>query len=172
MNLIMATLLICILSNATLVKSKLSHCSETFNLSSVCRLTNDYNPSLSPEYPSKIQIYFNILGVANLDWTQNTITLFIDLWTKWNETRITLNDENLHNETYREANPWKKWVLVNTEVMDEIFFPKLTFQNIKSIEKQPHYGARELHYYWMGWPHQLEYRSVRQKLIIQSHYWA
>ena len=48
--------------------------------------------------------------------------------------------------------------------------PKLTFQNIKSIEKQPHYGARELHYYWMGWPHQLEYRSVSQKLIIQSHY--
>ena len=60
MNLIMATLLICVLSNATLVKSKLSHCSETFNISSVCRLTNDYNPSLSPENPSKVHIYFNI----------------------------------------------------------------------------------------------------------------
>ena len=167
---ILASLLFWILSNVILVKSKLSHCSETSNISSICRLTNDYNPSLSPEYPSKIQTYVNILEVANLDWTQNTITLFIDLWTKWNETRITLNDENLHNETYREANPWKKWVLVNTEVMDEIFFPKLTFQNIKSIEKQPHYGARELHYYWMGWPHQLEYRSVSQKLIIQSRY--
>ena len=163
-------LMFLLLSNAIVVKSKLSHCSETLNVSSVCRLTNDYNPSVSPEKPSKVRVYFNILEVTNFDWTQNTITLFIDLWTIWNETRITLNDENLWNKTYREADPWKKWVLVNNEVMKDIFFPKLTFKNIKSIEKNSHYGARELHYYWMGWPHHLEYRSVSQKLIIQSHY--
>ena len=149
-----------LLSNAIVVKSNLSHCSEILNVSSVCRITNDYNPSVSPEKPSKVRVYFNILEVTNFDWTQNTITLFIDLWTIWNETRITLNDENLWNKTYREADPWKRWVLVDNEVMDEIFFPKLTFKNIKSIEKQSHYGARELHYYWMGWPHHLEYRLM------------
>ena len=60
--------------------------------------------------------------------------------------------------------------------MDEIFFPKLTFKNIKSIEKQSHYGARELHYYWMGWPHHLEYRLMifciaRAYIILQDSYY-
>ena len=50
-------------------------------------------------------LYLILYFLDHAPFGQNNI---IDLWIKWNETRITLNDENLHNETYREANPWKK----------------------------------------------------------------
>ena len=48
--------------------------------------------------------------------------------------------------------------MVDNEIMNDLFFPKLTFDNVKSIEKQLHFGARELRYYWMNAPHHLEYR--------------
>lgn len=50
--------------------------------------------------------------------------------------------------------------MVDNDIMNELFFPKLTFDNVKSIEKQLHFGARELHYYWINGPHHLEYRLI------------
>ena len=50
--------------------------------------------------------------------------------------------------------------MVDNDIMNELFFPKVTFDNVKSIEKQLHFGARELHYYWINGPHHLEYRLI------------
>ena len=83
-----------IINGKLVLMSNLPHCNESFKTESLCKLTEYYNPSLSPNYPTDIQVYFNIIDVVNFDWSLNTMTLFIDLWLLWNETRITINDFN------------------------------------------------------------------------------
>ena len=34
----------------------------------------------------------DIHDIVDLDWTENTITLFIQLWTFWDDPRLTIAD--------------------------------------------------------------------------------
>ena len=43
---------------------------------------------------------------------------------------------------------------------EHLFFPSLRFFKVKSIDKQSNYGARKTKYYWIGHPHQFEYREI------------
>ena len=52
------------------------------------------------------------------------------------------------------------WFLIENDVKKDLFFPMLRFFNIKSIEKQIEYGARQIKYYWLNNPHRFEYREI------------
>ena len=54
----------------------------------------------------------------------------------------------------------KEWMLIDNKIKQHIFFPSLRFFNVKSIDKQSNYGARKTKYYWIGHPHQFEYREI------------
>ena len=39
-------------------------------------------------WPAKIQVYFNILDIVDIDWNSNTLTQFI----QWNDSRIFVKE--------------------------------------------------------------------------------
>ena len=41
------------------------------------------------------------------------------------------------------------WLFISNSMKKYLFFPKLLFKNVKSVEKQSSYGARSSEYYWM-----------------------
>ena len=43
---------------------------------------------------------------------------------------------------------------------NHLFFPKIAFFNTKHIEKQLDYGVGNLEYFWMEFPHSLEYKEA------------
>ena len=43
---------------------------------------------------------------------------------------------------------------------NQLFFPKIAFFNTKHIEKQLDYGVGNLEYFWMEFPHSLEYKEA------------
>ena len=60
----------------------------------VCYKTIDkYNPDRPAlPWPAKIQVYFNILDIVDIDWNSNTLTQFIQLWSLWNDSRIFVKE--------------------------------------------------------------------------------
>ena len=63
----------------------------------VCKLVNDYNAGVPFYYadrdtPLEVETYMNVLDFVDYDWNLNTITIFIQLWTLWNDTRITISN--------------------------------------------------------------------------------
>ena len=52
------------------------------------------------------------------------------------------------------------WYYVREHMIPLIFFPKLRFQNIKSVERPLDYGPNSKKYYWLGGPHQFEYKET------------
>ena len=52
------------------------------------------------------------------------------------------------------------WTLVPNEIRNDIFFPSISFQNAKTIDRLSLYGARETKYFWIHAPHHLEYREI------------
>ena len=43
-------------------------------------------------HPLKTEVYFDIIKVADLDETSNTMTIFVKLWVLWNDTRLTISN--------------------------------------------------------------------------------
>ena len=42
------------------------------------------------------------------------------------------------------------WFQITNEIEGDLFFPKISFENLKSLEKQLQYGVRSQEYYWMN----------------------
>ena len=42
------------------------------------------------------------------------------------------------------------WLFITKTMKEKLYFPKLLFRNVKSIEKQISYGSRSTEYYWMA----------------------
>ena len=75
------------------VKSALKYCNETSKFIDVCSLVGKYDkdyPSLP--HPRKIELYIKILDIVDLDWHSNTITQVIQLWSLWNDSRISITE--------------------------------------------------------------------------------
>ena len=71
------------------VSSKIKHCNETTEIGMVCYKGPRYYPDRPAlPWPAKIQVYFNILDIVDIDWNSNTLTQFIQLWSLWNDSRI------------------------------------------------------------------------------------
>ena len=63
----------------------------------ICKLEDDYNAGIPFYYadrdtPLEVETYMNVLDIVDYDWNLNTITIFIQLWTLWNDTRITISN--------------------------------------------------------------------------------
>ena len=74
-------------------------CSNATNIQTVCKLVKTYTKSYPPEpYPFILNVNINILDIVELDWTEHTMTLFIELWTWWKDPRITITDNSDENK--------------------------------------------------------------------------
>ena len=73
-------------------KSKIQQCTNTTtDIMDVCTLSNIYDPALPSEpWPIFVKVYINILDIVDIDWTSSTVTQIIQLWSFWNDTRISL----------------------------------------------------------------------------------
>ena len=89
---------LCVLAFALLpsyLSLGLQDCSinKTTKIKTVCKLIENYEIDYPPQpLPIIIDLNINILDIIDLDWTTNTITLFIQLWTFWKDPRITITN--------------------------------------------------------------------------------
>ena len=57
----------------------------------ICKLEHDYHPGEVPEpKPLKVQMQIRILNIVDLNWEENSMTIFVQLMTLWNDSRITV----------------------------------------------------------------------------------
>jgi len=136
----------------------LKHCSNISNPGlSVCRTVEDYHPGAVPmPKPLHVKLTVRILNIVDLNWTENTMTLFLQIMAKWNDSRISVRNQNDNHEA--------EWYLVDDETSKSLFFPKLRFFNTKSISRSLDYGAQKSSYYWIHVPHHMEYRETIQAI--------
>ena len=75
-----------------IAKSKIQQCTNTTtDIMDVCTLSKIYDPATPSEpWPQYIEIHINILDIVDIDWTSKTVTQIIQLWSLWNDTRISL----------------------------------------------------------------------------------
>ena len=73
---------------------EIDKCSNTSTQTrTVCKLFENYDIDYpSPPLPATIDVNIVILDIVDLDWTANTISLFIQLWTFWKDPRVTITD--------------------------------------------------------------------------------
>ena len=85
-------LLVAVLSSISSLK--IENCSnKTSNIKTICKLVDVYEMDYPPEpYPFTLDMKIDIHDIVDLDWTENTITLFIQLWTFWDDPRLTIAD--------------------------------------------------------------------------------
>ena len=70
----------------------LKDCSNVTSSSlTICKLEHDYHPGAVPEpKPLKVQMQIRILNIVDLNWEENSMTIFVQLMTLWNDSRITV----------------------------------------------------------------------------------
>lgn len=86
----LVTMFLLIEINLTLAQIK--HCNEIKEDKDLCRLVEKYESNEAPVRPLVVRLYIDIVDVIDFNQERNTMTLFIKLWTKWNDTRITLSN--------------------------------------------------------------------------------
>ena len=72
--------------------AQIKHCNEIKKVKDLCRLVDNYESNEAPVRPLIVRLYIDIVDVIDFNQERNTMTLFIKLWTKWNDTRITLSN--------------------------------------------------------------------------------
>lgn len=59
---------------------------------------------------------------------------------------------------------YHKWIAVPNSVKKKLFFPNIGFLDTKHIETQSVFGPTKLEYFWIKFPHHLEY--VETQIVI------
>ena len=144
----------------------------------VCKLNESY-VSYEPAkpHPLKTEVYFDIIKVADLDETSNTMTIFVKLWVLWNDTRLTISNlewaittdhyqRDLVDDFLHSRKIQSEWVIVPKTLRDDLFFPNIGFFNTKEIHKQLDYGVGKPKYFWMKHPSHLEFHET---LKVESY---
>ena len=72
--------------------AEIKHCNEIKEVKDICSLVDNYESHEAPVRPLIVRLYIDIVDVIDFNQERNTMTLFIKLWTKWNDTRITLSN--------------------------------------------------------------------------------
>merc|ERR1712012_143584 len=71
--------------------------------------SKDYNNRFPSDDFNEMETFVRVFDFVQLDWNENTITIFLQIFSHWNDTRIQLND---------------KWHFVEMDERAKIFFPK------------------------------------------------
>ena len=75
--------------------AQLQHCNESTELKDVCKNVNNYDPNMaSKPWPTNVKIFMDILEIVDFDWNYNTVTIFVQFWTMWNDTRLSITIES------------------------------------------------------------------------------
>ena len=73
--------------------AKLQNCNESTELKDICKNVNDYDPNMaSKPWPTNVKIFMDIQEIVNFDWDHNTVTIFVEFWTMWNDTRLSITN--------------------------------------------------------------------------------
>ena len=68
--------------------AEIKHCNEIKEDKDICSLVNKYESNEAPVRPLVVRLYIDIVDVIDFNQERNTMTPFIKLWTKWNDTRL------------------------------------------------------------------------------------
>ena len=73
---------------------KIEDCgNRTTKIKTVCKLIETYEMDYPPQpLPAKLDVNIVILDIVDLDWTANTVSLYIQLWAFWKDPRITISN--------------------------------------------------------------------------------
>ena len=65
--------------------------SRTFDIP-ICT-TKDYHNRFPSDKNDKVETTVRVFDFIQLDWRENTITIFLQLFSQWNDTRIQINNK-------------------------------------------------------------------------------
>ena len=91
---------------------------------------------------------------------------------------IAKHNLSKHNLTSNDANKLIRyglifrsvdWLFITNSLKGHVYFPKLLFNNVKSIEKIKSYGARASEYYWMNTNNEKHDFEYYERLKITSY---
>ena len=78
---------------------KIQDCSNKTTIKTICKLVETYEMSLAPKpSPFLLDLNISILDIVDLEWTEKTMKLFIELWSFWKDPRITITDYSEEKE--------------------------------------------------------------------------
>ena len=61
----------------------------------ICTSKN-YNNRFPSDVYNEVETFVRVFDFVQLDWNENTITIFLQLFAHWNDTRIQLNDKYVY----------------------------------------------------------------------------
>ena len=53
----------------------------------------EFNPDDKPMLPVEVQTFLTILDFVDIDWNENTITLFLQMMARWKDSRLVVRNE-------------------------------------------------------------------------------
>ena len=65
----------------------------------ICTSKN-YNNRFPSDVYNEVETFVRVLDFVQLDWNENAITIFLQLFAHWNDTRIQLNDKYVIHTMY------------------------------------------------------------------------
>ena len=77
----------------TIAKAELEDCKNNNQTKTICRIVETYDSDDPPKpLPLKVKPIIHLQKVVDFDPTSNTMTIFVKMMSRWNDTRITIKD--------------------------------------------------------------------------------
>mgnify|MGYP001195437232 FL=1 len=116
---------------------ELPFCHENIPNATICKLEDHYDPFLPPlPWPVLVKPTIFIKEISNVDVEAKSISLFLELFVSWKDSRITVKNQ--------------KWRKINPEEANHFWHPTLQFDRILHLEKQSIFGQPKHPFaFWM-----------------------
>ena len=117
----------------------------------LCSLSDNYDKSYPPDpRPMYLNQTITLFDIVEFDQDARTVTLFMQIYLFWNDTRIT--------KKFNSSEITDPWVYIDSETAEDLYFPTMKYRNVESIEVQKQCSPSSTsNYYWFKYPHHIEF---------------
>ena len=86
-------LMVCLLFCSIKAKAELEDCNNINQTKTICKMVESYDSDNPPRpLPLKVKPIIHLQKVVDFDPISNTMTIFVKLMSRWNDSRITIKD--------------------------------------------------------------------------------
>ena len=87
-------LMVCLLFCTIKAKAELEDCNNTNQTKTICKIKEFYDSDDPPKpLPLKVKPIIHLQKVVDFDPASNTMTIFVKMMSRWNDSRITIKDK-------------------------------------------------------------------------------
>ena len=155
-------------------------CNTSVLVKQVCNLYPNYVKG-STDYaftgkPMTLATELSVVSITDFSEDSSTVIFHVAISSLWNDTRLTIKSSNdsmlinfwekiLTRISISDLFSVEKWYEMVDDAND-IYVPILRVINVKKLKREDRYGAIDKDYFWLKYPHNLNYR---QTITVQLH---